>query len=193
MNERERSDLAASCRDCDIIPKVNNAGEIVTVDGVELQIMHNGVRTRVDSHYGNYNVDVIRRLRGHHEPQEERVFHEILKTLPAGGTILELGSFWAYYSLWFLHEVQGGRAIMTEPVPEALEAGKRNFEINMREGNFLHAAISDQAQDPKDIELWPGKITHAPTVTVDSVIAEKKIDHLSILHADIQGLSLIHI
>ena len=190
MTDKQRANIAASCTDCDHLPKAEGAGSVVEENGVEFQLMHNGIRTRTDSHYGSYNVEVIQRLKGHHEPQEELAFDEVLKRVSPGGVILELGSFWAYYSLWFLHSVPDSKAILVEPVPEGLEAGRRNFELNNREGTFIHAALSDTPQPSKDIELWPGKITNAPTKTVDSILKDQSLDSIAILHADIQGHEL---
>ena len=63
-----------SCRDCDVLPRIANAGEVIGNSANAVQIMHNGIKTYCGTHYGDYNVEVIRQLRGIHEPQEERVF-----------------------------------------------------------------------------------------------------------------------
>ena len=101
--------------------------------------------------------------------------------------MLELGSFWAYYSMWFLQKVSGGRAVLVEPVPSALEAGKRNFALNHCEGTFLHAAVSDECRPVAEIELWKDFRVEAETVNVDSILESQGIEFLQILHADIQG------
>ena len=176
-----------SCRDCDVLPRVAHAGEVIGSSAKAVQIMHNGIKTYCGTHYGDYNVEVIRQLRGIHEPQEERVFFEVLQQIPAGGVMLELGSFWAYYSMWFLQEVSGGRAVLVEPVPSALEAGKRNFALNHCEGTFLHAAVSDECRPVAEIELWKDFRVEAETVNVDSILESQGIEFLQILHADIQG------
>ncbi len=96
--------LTVSCSDSDAIPKVERAGEVFEVDGRRVQMMHNGVLVDEGCYYGDWMTEIIRCLRGHHEPQEERVFHDILRRLASSGddaTMVELGSFWAYYSLWF--------------------------------------------------------------------------------------------
>ena len=61
--------------------------------------------------------------------------------------ILELGSFWSYYSLWFLSVVEQAKAILVEPLEGALEAGRRNFDLNGCEGTFIRAAIGDEGLD----------------------------------------------
>ena len=45
--------MTLSCRDADRIPKVNGAGEVVRVDGVTVQIMHDGTRVRADGYCGH--------------------------------------------------------------------------------------------------------------------------------------------
>ena len=55
-------------------------------------------------------TNIIEILKGHHEPQEEFAFFQVLEQLrrnpsPWGNPrMIELGSFWAYYSMWFLKE-----------------------------------------------------------------------------------------
>lgn len=187
MTDQERIQLAVSCRDCESVPKVADAGEVINSPGGAYQLMHNGVKAFVDSHYGDYNTEVIRRLRGHHEPQEEKVFHEVLQQLGSGSRILEVGSFWAYYSLWFLNTIEQSRAYLVEPLESALEAGRRNFALNGVEGEFLRAAIADQPAKPGKVELWPGMETIVKKVSIDSLFDELGLEHLEVLHADIQG------
>lgn len=187
MTDQNRIDLALQCHDCDRIPKVPRAGSIESSPEGEYQIMHNGLRMLCDSHYGHYNVEVISGLRGHHEPQEESVFHEVLNHITPGSVILELGSFWAYYSLWFLNRVPDGRAVLVEPIPSALAAGQRNFSLNGAEGTFIHAAIGAESKSIAPVELWRDMIVSAPTVSVDSLMKTQDLKQLGILHADIQG------
>lgn len=67
--------MAARCRDCDDVPKVADAGEVLeTPEGERIQIMHNGLRVVADGYYGQWMTDLIRLCRGHHETQEERIF-----------------------------------------------------------------------------------------------------------------------
>jgi FkbM family methyltransferase len=187
VSDRERIEVAAGCHDCDVIPKNAHAGEVITSGSDNYQVMHNGVKVYADSHYGSYNGEVIRRLRGHHEPQEERAFYEALKRIPKGGTILEVGSFWAYYSLWFLDSVPDAQAFMVEPLSSALEAGRRNFRLNEREGTFLRASIDSSSAPESSVELWPGMSVDVERTTIDILMERFRLRHLSVLHADIQG------
>ncbi len=187
MNDDDRIALAAQCGDCERIPKVRGAGSVVADEAGDYQIMHNGIKTRTDGHYGNYNVEVIRRLRGHHEPQEEYVFDQVLRRVRRGGTIMEVGSFWAYYSLWFQHAVQDGRAFMVEPLESALDAGRRNFALNGQHGVFIRAAIAARTAGQASVELWPGTTTSVRRTTIDALLDECELNDLDILHADVQG------
>jgi len=99
----ERISMAARCKDSDDIPKVLGAG-LVSLDdqGRRIQTMHNGLKILADGYHGAWMTELIRRCRGHHEPQEERAFYEVVRRLPADAKMMELGGFWTYYTNWFL-------------------------------------------------------------------------------------------
>jgi len=76
--ETNRVESAALCRDADEIPKVQDAGMIFcSTNGEAIQLMHNGVQVIADVYYGHLNSEIVKKLRGHHEPQQERVFYEV--------------------------------------------------------------------------------------------------------------------
>jgi hypothetical protein len=178
FNQEERIELAASCRDTDHISKVTDAGKVlVNSQGKRIQVMHNGIQVLADGYYSTPLTQLIERLKGHHEPQEEKVFYEVLKLVKPGSTMIELGAYWSFYSLWFQSAVNGARNIMVEPEEENLRVGRQNFELNGRKGTFVHALIGSRSS--------PG--TNPPTVTVDELMKTHSLDHLEILHADIQG------
>ena len=93
--ERARIDMTLRCRDCDHLPKVSGAGEVIERDGIPRQRMHNGLLVRAGAYHGAWMVEIIERLRGHHEPQEEVVFSEVLRHCTPGGCMVELGAFWS--------------------------------------------------------------------------------------------------
>ena len=70
---------------------------------------------------------------------------EILKVIPPGSTMMEMGAYWGYYSLWFQSAISGAKNIMVEPVEENLRIGRRNFKLNGREGIFVHAYAGSQS------------------------------------------------
>ena len=71
---RRRIEKTTSIRVTDRLKKVPDAGDIRVVDGREVQVMHNGVVVEKDCYGGPWMTEVISRLHGHHEPQEEIAF-----------------------------------------------------------------------------------------------------------------------
>lgn len=183
-----RIELAVSCRDTDVIPKVADAG--VVRDGT--QVMHNGVLVEEDGYQGAWMTEIIRRLRGHHEPQEELAFHAVLERLaatsPASPVVLELGAWWAYYSLWALHRLPAARSFCVEPDPAYLEQGRRNFALNGREATFHHAAVGSGPQPPQPFLCESDGLQHdVPFEGLGSLLDRFGLDRADLVLVDIQG------
>lgn len=189
-DEQRRVAITTSCRDTDAIPKVEGAGKVFERDGQLLQRMHNGVVVAAGCYHGAWMTEVIRRLRGHHEPQEELVFHAILERIArteSGPTMIELGSWWAYYALWFARET-GGSVVALEPDPFCLEVGKRNFELNDLSARFVHGAIGDAPGAPMSFfEERTSRVTTVPSYDLASLMDAVALERVSLLLADIQG------
>jgi FkbM family methyltransferase len=187
---RFRIELTASCRDCDALPKAVGAGQIDA--STRVQIMHNGIRVVAGGYHGDWMAEVIERLNGHHEPQEEVAFHSILAHVPSRATMLELGGFWSYYSLWFLNEApETRRAIVLEPDPVHLDVGQRNAALNVAKGiEFLQASVGLQSSEPRPFQSESSGTVIIPQVSVPDLLAARSIDHLDILHCDTQGAEL---
>jgi FkbM family methyltransferase len=184
---RFRVEMTAGCHDCDLIPKVENAGQIVIERGERVQIMHNGLRVVAGEYFGDWMAEVIARLRGHHEPQEELVFYEVLKQLPDKATMIELGGFWSYYSLWFLHDRAGKRrSIVVEPDPHNLEVGRRNAQLNGQSIEFIQAMVGAERTAERSFETGRGLIG-IPQITVPDLLEERGIAQIDLLHCDTQG------
>jgi FkbM family methyltransferase len=191
MTREERIKIAQQCHDSDVIPKVPNAGEIILDNTARpYQLMHNGNKVYTDSHYGDFVTQIIKSLHGHHEPQEEKVFYEVLKVIPEGSSMLELGSFWAYYSMWFASAIPHSKNYMVEPLPEVLQNGIDNFKLNNLNGDFTAACVGEQTLAKTSFKHWDDKIYEIPQISIDNFLAEKNIETLSILHSDIQGAEL---
>ena len=148
-----------------LIHRVPSAG---VVDDGEV-CLHNGNRVPLsgsDAYFGEFSrILVINR--GVHEPLEEYVFQELLRTLPTVPTMLELGAYWAHYSMWLKRARPAGNAIMVEPVEDHLRAGTENFARNGFAGEFIRQFVG------------PGQFE------VDSFLAGRPGLRLDILHADI--------
>ena len=169
-----RIDNVLSCPDNHFIPRVEEAGY---VHGEE-QVMHNGLRIVPGSYHGKQVSLQLQLNRGVHEPEEERVFQEVLKYIPEGATMLELGAYWGFYSMWFQKEIPKAVNYLVEPASEHLIFGKNNLSLNGMKGDFIQALIDTESGTSSD---------GTPVLCVDDIIRQKGIERLHMLHADIQG------
>ena len=193
MDVLERAVMTVSCRDSDAIPKVADAGQIREEGGSRVQIMHNGLKVAAGGYHGDWMAQVIRGLRGHHEPQEELVYYHLLRYVRHGALMVELASFWAYYTLWFLREIPDSTAICIEPDPANIEVGKRNALLNSvtqrirfveawvgGEERASHRALCESTGSPRDL----------PCLNMDSLLRMVESRTIELLHVDAQGAEL---
>jgi FkbM family methyltransferase len=188
---RRRIALTVAVRDTDVIPKASDAGQVVVRDGERLQVMHNGTVVSEGRYHGSWMTEVIRQLRGHHEPQEELAFHTVIERLAAtsdGPIMLELGSFWAYYSIWAKHRIPSTRLILLEPDPHNLAVGGHNLELNGMDATMLQAAIGS-AHEVEVTLTWESDNQAHPTrqLSVDGLMRDLAIERIDLLLADVQG------
>lgn len=178
LNEQDgwknRIKKAISSSDNKFIHRVENAGKI---EGNYL-IMHNGLKIDPLSYYGPALLKLLTDNQGVHEPQEERVFQEVLKFIKPGATMIELGSYWSFYSMWFKKSVEKARCFMIEPELSNIKFGKKNFRLNQMKGSFYNSYVGDKSL-----------ITHKGDrfITVDDFIRKKGLTFIDVLHSDIQG------
>jgi FkbM family methyltransferase len=195
---RRRIEMTLSCRDADRLPRVAGAGEVFEQDGVRVQRMFNGVLVEEGSYFGDFNTPIIRGLRGVHEPQEEPVVHEIVNRLVAerdAGVLsrrpfaIELGSFWAYYSIWFCRALPDAHVLAIEPDPSFLEVGRRNAELNHVADRitFLHGAVSEQSGSIPFVAESDGKEYTVPAHDLTSLMSMAGVDEVDVVFCDIQG------
>jgi FkbM family methyltransferase len=195
---RRRIHMTVSCRDSEHLPRVPGAGEVFEHDGVRVQRMFNGVLVEEGSYFGDFNTPIIRGLRGVHEPQEEPVVHEIVGRLVAereAGIIsrrpfaIELGSFWAYYSIWFCQALPDAHVLAMEPDPAFLEVGQRNAGLNHVADRitFVHGAVSDQSGSIPFVAESDGKEYTVPAHDLASLMAIAGADEVDVVFCDIQG------
>ncbi len=186
--------MTCSCRDCDAIPKVKEAGNVY-VDAISketVQVMHNGLKVVAGGYYGDWMKSIIAALRGHHEPQEEVVFHQLLQRLSPDAVMLELGSFWSYYSLWFLSQSPDRRrAICLEADPHHLDIGRRNSQLNGLAPEFIHGFIARQpSEGPIPFQTESQGTIHIPAFSVPQLLRDRGLERLDLLHVDTQGAEL---
>lgn len=191
-DQDDRKRMTIACRDTDYIPKVKNAGQIKKVDGQEVQIMHDGTMVSLGGYHGSWMSDIITQLKGHHEPQEEKVFYELLKRVRPGSTMIEFGSFWAYYSLWFAKNTKNAKNICCEPDTHNLEIGRKNAALNKKQFSFIQAAAGTVDGETITIasDSKPDETIEVTVRTVDSIMKEQSVEFLELLHLDVQGYEL---
>jgi len=150
-----------------LIERVPQAGYVEN----DTVYLHNGLRVPFSgpgAYYGSFSQLLIIN-RGVHEPLEEFVFQEVLKRLPEDASMIELGAYWAHYSMWLKKMKPRAQVILVEPEAAYLDAGRANFERNGFKGEFIKAFVGT------------GKFE------VDDFFRNRKIKSLDILHTDIQG------
>jgi Methyltransferase FkbM domain len=169
-----RISIVKKCPDNAEIPRVPDAGLIEK----NIMTMHNGVKIREGSYYGVGMARLLKENRGVHEPQEERVFAAVLKAIEPGSTIIELGAYWGFYSLWFAIDVANARCVLVEPILSNLEYGRENFNLNGKSAEFVQGFVGASASE---------EFADVPQFTLDQLCATHGIENLSVLHSDIQG------
>ncbi len=132
---RWRIDDVLACPDNAYIPRVPEAGQLI--DG--FISMHNGIRVSALGYYGEGILNMLVENCGVHEPQEERAFGEILRHVPANSTMIELGAYWGFYSLWFSQAVAHPDCHLIEPSFANLLSGKTNFRKAGLQADFEQA------------------------------------------------------
>lgn len=190
QSELRRATMTITCRDAESIPKVPNAGAVEIVDGKPVQIMHNGLKVLYGGYHGDWMANIIHGLCGHHEPQEEKAFHELLRYCRPKTCILELGAFWAYYSMWYLKSIPFGVAYCLEPDANHIAVGRENMLLNGLDASFVHSCVGDQFIAQRQFTTESGESVTVPQHTVPSVKAHFGLDDIELLHADVQGAEL---
>jgi hypothetical protein len=140
--------------------------------------LHNGIQVPVagaGAYYGEFS-QLLALNRGVHEPLEEYVFQEVLRNMPEAPRMIELGAYWAHYSMWLKSLRPKAQVVMVEPDPDHLAVGQANFRRNGFDGEFIQAPVAEGH--------W----------ALDAFVQSRGIDGLDILHVDIQGfeIDMIH-
>jgi FkbM family methyltransferase len=138
--------------------------------------LHNGNKVSLvgeNSYYEDFSKVLVLN-RGVHEPLEEFCFQEMLKKVTAQNPVMiELGSYWAHYSMWFKKKFPDAQCFMVEESSKGLNAGRHNFSVNNHSnGDFILSKVGNNA------------------FTIDDFTKEKRLEEISVLHSDIQGWEL---
>lgn len=190
MSNDERVRLTTSCRDCDKIPKIENAGQITILNNEKIQYMFNGIKIHYDSYHSPWMNQIITDLKGHHEPQEELCFYYLLNLLPEKANMLELGCAWAYYSMWFNHSVQESKNICIEPNINKLNKGIANMKLNnidLSKFVLINGCIGRDYVKNSIFTDWDNTKMCIPQYSIEKIINDNDNIFIDVLHSDIQG------
>lgn len=150
-----------------LIPRHAKAGHVE--DGAVY--LHNGLRVHFSgnsAYYGPFS-DILVINRGVHEPLEEYIFQTLLKRIGSCPIMIELGAYWGHYSMWLKLSRPEAKVILVESDAANLAVGQSNFRVNGLQGEFIKAFVGDNQFE------------------VDQYLRTRGMEHLDILHADIQG------
>ena len=190
-----RVQLTLSSRETDVIDKVPGAGGFLEIDGVPVQVMHNGVLVVKDGYLGPWQTAVIASLHGHHEPQEEVLFHAVLERLAetgGGASMVELGAWWSYYSLWFKHRFSESVIVGIEPDLPFLETGRKNYALNgVDDSLLLHGVVGPQPGELLSFIAASDGLPHeVRQYGLPELLDLAKVSSFDLVLADIQGAEL---
>jgi len=91
---------------------------------------------------------------------------------------LEMGAYWSFYSLWLAKSCPGARNFLIEPDYANLLSGQENFRRYGMTACFEQAYVSDKVGWTRD---------RVRRVTLDTFCRRQGLEHLTVLHCDIQG------
>ncbi len=168
----ERIRLVLQDRHNQLLPRCRDAGRFRQNN----LVMHNNMVVSPLCYYNKPMLQMLVANKGVHEPEEEFIFSVVLRFLSPKATMLELGAYWAFYSMCFLKDCPHRTAHMVEPEIENLKSGMTNFALNGLTGNFVHAGVAAHSSNGT-----PG------TISVDEFLCTQGIQQLDVLHCDIQG------
>jgi hypothetical protein len=151
---------------------INRVPEAGYIDERGCVILHNSNRVPISGSFAYYDnfSEILIMNRGVHEPLEEYCFQQVLSKIKTPAPLmLELGAYWAHYSMWLLKKFPKAKCYMVEPYMPHLECGKNNFEINKFQGEFINDGVGNSG------------------FKFDKFVRERNLITLDILHSDIQG------
>jgi FkbM family methyltransferase len=186
--ERARVEMTCCCRDAEAVPKVAGAGAVFRRHGRPVQRMHQGVLVPAGGYHGAWMSEIIRRLRGHHEPQEERLVHHLLSHCRPGTRMVEVGAFWAYYSAWYLTAVPGATAVCLEPDANNADVGRETMALNGLSATWV-AGAAGRHHVPAVLfrRESDGQARPVPVHSFGSLLGVAGAGPVELLHIDAQG------
>lgn len=192
MSIEERVKLTSSCKDCEKLDRHPKSGQIeIDESGNKYQYMFNGVKILYGTYHSPWMNEIIKNLKGHHEPQEELGFHYVLSTLNDSSNMIELGANWAYYSIWFNKLIKDPYNLCIEPILDNLANGKKNIEFNDCENvDYINGFMGPTFTAKTKFQNWDGSILELDRYSLEKLILDSG-KYYDIIHSDIQGAELM--
>lgn len=100
------------------------------------------------------------------------MFDLILDDIDDNGTMIELGSYWSFYTIWFNKVIKNAKNYCIEPEINNLNLGKENCLLNNVIADFTQGFIGKN------------------NINISNFVIEKNIEKIDILHSDIQSYEL---
>jgi hypothetical protein len=155
-----------------LIKRTDGSGIVSTsADGEETVKLHNGLIVVAKGYYNSFSQVLITNG-GVHEPAEERIFGYVLNFMRPGAVMVELGSYWAMYSVWFASRVPCARVFGVEADENNLRVGIRNAELNNVNVSFTLGMVN------------------AAGFHLSDFVKLNAFESIDLLHVDIQGSEL---
>jgi FkbM family methyltransferase len=158
----------------------------------------------INTHPGSGNI--------YQHTYEINLFHSILEEIEnkKNPVMIEVGCFWALWSLLFRKKFKDGKNILIELGKRQLEVGKYNFKLNEFDYSSYHGGFflnesgtfknkeADLEYDIREnIELKnfiPSSVETnnvvGPELNFFEIVKSEKLDIIDLLHMDIQGSEL---
>jgi hypothetical protein len=115
--------------------------------------------------------------------KEISLFETVLQNVKEKNTptMIEIGSFWAWWSLMFRTKYPQGENILVEMAKTQLLCGQKNFELNGHGYIPYHAGIGKESSSQK------GVTDLGPEISVSQIIEDVNLKSIDVLHIDAQG------
>ena len=102
--------------------------------------------------------------------------------------MVEIGAFWAYYTIWFLSCCPGARrGVALEMDPAHIDIGRRNAALNGLDIEFVQGRIGAQDAPPAVFETESSGLQEMPTFSLVGLLDHVGLNRVDLLLCDAQG------
>ncbi len=189
-----RIEMTVRCHDAEDLPIVDDGGAVYTDGERRVQVMHDGTLIIEGCYQGPWMTELIRRLHGCHEPQEEAAFAACLRRIDADErrpVMVELGSWWSYYTIWFGRRYPGSQLVLIEPDAPRLETGHVNMSLNGLEAVGILASVGEKSHPGLPFPCESDGLERViPVIAVDDLVRDHDLQMIDVLLMDVQGAEL---